>query len=86
MVEESLTEAEAIEMFDTKLAKAGYVQMFTYENPKFIVAEEMTYRVESEFPKITRSELDAGIARVSYEIKLESIKGFLCSDKDVWEK
>lgn len=85
-VEGMLAEAEAIEMFDTKLAKAGYVQMLAYDKPKFIVAEEQTYRVESEFPKIVRSELNAGLTRVGYEIKLESVRDFLCADKDVWGK
>ena len=86
LVEETLTEAEAIEMFDTKLAKAGYVHMLAYDKPKFVVAEELTYRVESEFPKIVRSELNAGLARVGYEIKLESVRDFLCADKDIWGK
>tara|TARA_B100000745_G_C20098993_1_gene375840 strand:+ start:30 stop:311 length:282 start_codon:yes stop_codon:yes gene_type:complete len=85
-VEETLTDAEAIEMFDAKLAKAGYVQMLAYDKPKFIVAEEQTYRVESEFPKIVRSELNTGLTRVGYEIKLESVRDFLCADKDVWGK
>ena len=85
-VEGMLTEAEAIEMFDTKLAKAGYVQMLAYDKPKFIAAEEKTYRVESDFPKIVRSELNTGLTRVGYEIKLESVRDFLCADKDVWGK
>jgi len=85
-IEETLTEAEAIEMFDNKLAKAGYVQMLAYDKPKFLVAEEQTYRVESEFPKIVRSGLNAGLTRVGYEIKLESVRDFLCEDKDVWGK
>lgn len=83
-VEEVLTEAEAIEMFDNKLAKAGYVQMLAYDKPKFVVAEEQTYRVEGGFPKIVRSELNAGLTRVGYEIKLESVRDYLCADKDVW--
>lgn len=83
-VEKTLTEVEAIEMFDTKLAKAGYVKILAYDKPEFIVAEEQTYRVESEFPKIVRSELNAGLTKVGYEIKLESIRDFMCSDKDVW--
>ena len=85
-IEETLTEAEAIEMFDNKLAKAGYVNMLAYDKPKFEVAEDQTYRVAEEFPKIVRSELNAGLARVSYEIKLESIQDYLCTGKDVWVK
>jgi len=85
-VEDTLTDAEAIEMFAAKLAKAGYVQMLAYDKPEFIVAEEQTYRIENEFPKIVRSELHVGLTRIGYEIKLESIRGFLCADKDVWGK
>lgn len=85
-IEETLTEAEAIDMFDTKLAKAGYVQMFPYDKPKFVVAEEQTYRVEGDFPRIVRSELNAGLTRIGYEIKLESVQDYLCSDKDLWGK
>lgn len=85
-VQETLTEAEAIEMFDCKLAKAGYVEMQAYDQPRFVVAGEQTYRVEGEFPKIVRSELNAGLTRVGYEIKLESILNYICADKDVWGK
>ncbi|WP_201258654.1 PD-(D/E)XK motif protein [Salinivibrio kushneri] len=83
-VEKSLTDAEAIEMFGTKLAKAGYVKMLAYDKPKFIVTEEQTYHVDREFPKIVRTELHTGLTRVGYEIKLESVRDFLCADKDVW--
>ncbi|MEZ8727098.1 PD-(D/E)XK motif protein [Vibrio cyclitrophicus] len=86
VIEDTLTEAEAIDMFDIKLAKAGYVKMLAYDKPKFIVAEEQTYRVESEFPKIVRSKLNTGLIRVGYEIKLESVRDFLCANKDVWGK
>jgi hypothetical protein len=85
-VDEALTEAEAIEMFDTKLAKAGYVQMLAYDKPKFVVAEELTYCAEGEFPRIVRSEINSGLTRVSYEIKLESLRDYLCTDKLVWGK
>lgn len=84
-VEKTLTDAEAIEIFDTKLAKAGYIQMLAYDKPKFVVAEEQTYHVRDNFPKIVRSGLNSGLTRVSYEIKLESVRDFLCTDMDVWE-
>jgi len=85
-IDEKLSEAEAIEIFVTKLAKAGYVQMLAYDKPKFIIAEELTYCVEGKFPRIIRSEIDSGLIRVGYEIKLESIRDYLCIDKAVWGK
>jgi len=85
-VEKGLNQAEAIEMFEEKLAKAGYVQMLTYDTPQFVVAEEQTYRVASNFPKIIRSELNSGLTKVGYEIKLESVRDYRCADKEVWGK
>ena len=85
-VEDTLTDAEAIDLFQTKLAKAGYIKMSAYDKPKFITAEEKTYRVEGDFPRIVRSGLNSGLTRIGYEIKLESIRDYLCADKDVWRK
>ena len=85
-VEETLTEAEAIEMLDTKLAKAGYVEMLAYDKPKFVVAEEQTFIVEGEFPKIIRSDLNSALIRIGYEIKLEFLKEYLRPNTAIWEK
>ncbi|MCX4190275.1 PD-(D/E)XK motif protein [Methylophaga sp. OBS3] len=79
-----LKDADAIELFDGKLALAGYVELRAYDKPRFMVADEQTYRVEEGFPRVVRSGLPEGLARVSYEIKLESIKDYMCADKEVW--
>lgn len=79
-----LKDADAIELFDGKLARAGYVELRAYDKPRFVVADEQTYRVEEGFPRLVRSGLSEGLARVSYEIKLESIRDYMCSDKEVW--
>lgn len=79
-----LKDADAIELFDGKLARAGYVELRAYDKPRFVVADEQTYRVEEGFPRLVRSGLPEGLARVSYEIKLESIRDYMCADKEVW--
>ncbi len=85
-LEENLQDAEAIEYFSEKLAKAGYVELRIYDTPKFLVAEETSYRVTEDFPRLVRSEIPAGIARVGYEIKLETIESFGCDNQEVWSK
>ena len=85
-IEESLKNADAIEEFTNKLAKAGYVELRDYDIPKLIVAEERTYRVTEAFPRLIRSELSTGITKVSYEIKLEAIESFECDNQNVWNK
>lgn len=79
-----LTDADAVELFYEKLARAGYVELRAYDKPRFVVAEEQIYRVEEGFPRLARSGLPAGLARVSYEIKLESIRDYICADNEVW--
>lgn len=85
-VEKTLTEAEAIDMFENKLAKVGYVDILIYDKPKFVVAEEQTYKVENDFPKIIRSDLNSALIRVGYEIKLEFLADYLCPNMAIWEK
>jgi hypothetical protein len=42
------------------------------------VSEVSTYRVEDDFPRLMRSQLPAGIAKVTYDIKLEAIAPYEC--------
>jgi len=85
-VEGDLLEADAIEIFSEKLAKAGYVELRAYDTPKFLVAENPPYRVEDEFPRLIRSELPGGVLKLDYEIKLETIERFKCNNKEIWGK
>ena len=83
-MEDQIQDADALEKFSEKLAKAGYVELRDYDSPEFIVAEENTYRITKEFPRLIRSEVPEGIVRVGYEIQLEEIRSFLCDADEVW--
>ena len=83
-MEDQIQGADALEKLSEKLAKAGYVELREYDSPEFVVAEENTYRVTKEFPRLIRSEVPEGIVRVGYEIQLEAIRSFLCSADKVW--
>ena len=84
LIEGELSDPEAREQFSDKLANFGYVPIVDYDEPRFVVSGRQTYRVEADFPRLIRSRLPSGIARVSYEIELETMNGFECGDDEVF--
>ncbi|HEX6860985.1 MAG TPA: PD-(D/E)XK motif protein [Caulobacteraceae bacterium] len=83
LIEDELGDAEALEQFSGKLADFGYAPLIDYDEPRMIVSGRATYRVEGDFPRLVRSGLPGGIARVKYEIELEAMKDFECSIDEV---
>ncbi len=86
LIADRLSDHTTLEMFYDKLAKAGYVELTEYDNPRFIVSEERLYGVGDSFPKLIRSELPEGVSNVHYGIDLERIKTFLVRNNVLWEK
>lgn len=84
-VQTRLTEAAAVEELDRKLVARGYVPLPEYDEPRFIVNKTRTYRVEEGFPRLVRSTLPGGVAKVSYEIMLEAIESFETDGESVFE-
>lgn len=74
----------ALEAFDRRLVTHGYASLPDYDMPEFVVTETRTYRVDSGFPRLARSELPAGIGKVTYDIRLEAIAPWLCDDSAVF--
>ncbi len=66
----------AVEEFDNKVASAGYQPLPDYDTPTFLVAAPQAYLVGPGFPRLVRSELAAGVCRVSYQLLLEHLSGF----------
>ena len=79
-------EHDVFELFYEKLAKAGYFELYEYDNPRFIVSEERLYCVTEDFPKLIRSELPDGVWNVRYGISLERMKSFHVKDDVLWDK
>ena len=86
IIELELTGDKALEAFSEKLSSFGYIPLPEYDTPRFVVSNSQCYQVLEGFPKLVRSRLPQGIARLSYEIKLESIKAYMCSDSLVLER
>jgi len=82
-IQRTVFDLTVLDLLHEKLLQVGYVELEEYDAPTFRIAEEMTFRVTDQFPRIVRSELSPGVSKVSYEIALESIESFKCSDKDI---
>lgn len=84
LIEQELTVAEALEQFSDKIAGCGYAPLADYDAPRFLVSSTQAYRVTEEFPRLIRSQLPQGLARVSYDIQLEAIAPFACEDGEIF--
>ena len=83
-IERELSESGAIEQFSDKIAGIGYAPLKEYDFPRFVVAGTQGYRVVESFPRLIRSKLPIGIAKVAYGIKLEAIVQYQCADDDLF--
>ncbi|HIE1654881.1 TPA: PD-(D/E)XK motif protein [Burkholderia cenocepacia] len=77
-VQAGLREAEAVETFDRKLVAYGYAPLPDYDQPRFVISDIATYRVQDGFPRLIRSQLPTGIEKVTYDIRLEAIAPYEC--------
>jgi hypothetical protein len=83
-VRDRLSEAEAIDEFERKLAIHRYAPLPLYDDPKFVVSETRSFRVRGDFPRLVRSLLPVGITKTSYDIKLEAIAAYECDGECVY--
>ncbi|MCA3643574.1 MAG: PD-(D/E)XK motif protein [Methylobacterium sp.] len=84
-VQALIANAEVVEDFDRKLVIHGYAPLPEYDEPRFVVSEVRSYRVEQEFPRLIRSQLPVGITKVAYEIRLEAVARHECDGVEVFE-
>jgi len=82
-IEQELSDAEALEQFSRKVAAYGYAPLADYDAPRFLVSSAQAYRVADGFPRLIRSLVPQGIARLSYDIKLEAIRPFECDHAQI---
>lgn len=83
-IRERLHESHAVEAFDRKLVSHRYAPMPDYEQPEFVITGVTTYGVRAAFPRMIRSQLPAGVTKVSYEIKLEALAPYVCENETVF--
>jgi hypothetical protein len=86
MLQDSLTNNESLEAFDRKLVKHGYAPLPDYDEPRFVVTEVRSFRIQQDFPRLIRSTLPIGVTKVAYDIKLETIATFACDDSSIFKE
>lgn len=84
VIEDELEFAEAREQFAEKLGACGYVPVPEYDKPRLQAGKRQAYRVGPSFPRLVRSEIAKGLARVSYDIELEAITAFKCEEHEIF--
>lgn len=84
LIEGDLSDAGAIEQFTQKIAGIGYAPLTEYDTPRFMVTGLQGYQVTEQFPRLIRSKLPHGIARLSYDIMLETIAPFGCDNTEIF--
>ncbi len=76
-----VSDSECFQQFEQKLEKYGYLKACEdlYQTGYFI-RENCMYIVNSDFPRIEKSELDTGVSNVSYTVNVDMCQKFLVSD------
>ena len=84
-IETELPDADALEEFQRRLAAAGYLPLPDYDSPRYVQAGIATYAVTDGFPRLVRSDIPHGIARVAYDLELEAIAPFATVHDAIFE-
>lgn len=80
-IESELRDApSALSTFRERLLSSGYVHHPVYDSTAYEPLSEETFSVEGDFPRITESDVPAGIRTASYSIALHSIRADRSSD------
>lgn len=83
-VQSRFDEAVALDTFERKLAAYGYAPFPDYDEPRFVINGVRSYLIVDDFPRLIRSQLPVGIAKVAYDIRLEAIAQYECDGAAVF--
>jgi len=82
------TTAAAAEVFEDRLLDVGYLEADAprYENRRFTLRREHTFRVRPGFPRLVEANLPGGVGDVSYALSLAACESFTTSVDDMLAK
>jgi len=66
-------DAEAIDLFRTKLSAYGYIDLQEYSEQKYFHARTERYRVDESFPKLIAGNVQPQIVSAHYELSIPSL-------------
>lgn len=67
-------DSEALEIFHSKLAAYGYINLQAYSEQKYYCSGTENYIVNETFPRITKKAIPSQIVSLHYELNLPSIQ------------
>ena len=65
--------AEALDLFRSKLSAYGYIDLQEYSEQKYYCSGTQKYRVDESFPKLTAANVPAQVASLHYELSLPAL-------------
>ena len=65
-----------IEQYTSKLNSVGYIDMDTYDKYSYKYFKDDTYNVDSDFPRLTRTEVRSEIIKCEYILSISSIENW----------
>lgn len=71
-----------IELFEQLLVASGFLWDDDYTDFRWIAGPHRLFRVQDDFPSITRAEVGAGVSRVRYEVSLTECDPYRIADAD----
>jgi len=80
-----VSDAAAVALMDDLLARVGYLRQHRalYDEPRYTVRKQRFWRVTEEFPRITESDLRAGVGDCRYHISTAGLERFLMTPEQV---
>lgn len=75
-IKKMIESTEVLDLFESLLAEAGYIEIQEYSETSYVVSQESVYEVRDSFPRLTSNSLPSGIHSVQYRIELLSCKPY----------
>lgn len=75
-IKKEIESAEALDLFESLLAEAGYIEMPEYSETYYLVSQESVYEVKGAFPRLTAESLASGVHSVQYRIEMQACKPY----------
>lgn len=74
---EIIEDPDDYNLFENKLGNVGYEYKTEYDNICFVYKGLQMYKVDKQFPRLVRNNVDPSISNVKYSLLLEGLKEYL---------
>ena len=72
--------AEDAELFKRKIALQGYEYSNYYDNYVFVVGDPKHYKIDDDFPRLTRKDVPVSVANCIYDLLLRDLERFVVQE------